>query len=395
MYLTGHTHEDVDQMFSVISRAMMKKKTPIYTPKEFETFLCDEAFTNSFPTKVKRVHQVLDATAYYEPHLSPHLFGLKHPSQVHWLQFRMSDDKTGPVLRYKKSALDDEWFPQHVFHKETNQWIHKEDHEGWKDVLISFPDLNTAPALLSSVDAWADGETNVREAIAGLTPERFPGWKTEFTQQWEELWAEIEHSTNKIEWNIKDMKERKQSDIIQQTSSTSATSQLESSGPSTTSGMDIEAELLVCGAEEAKAWRKHRKFAKGDKVLADTTLVAKVQVGDFVAVAPSEDSVAADAAAGYFLPISLGEVKEIRGTDLQVGWMFAEKFDGVWGKWLDDEEQITDVVPVGAVVCGDNGHVLKLGFKQDQKLRKPSLRALQAVVGTELFEEHCQKTVSN
>ena len=60
----GHTHEDIDQMFSVISRKL-KLKRYIHTPQELERFLKEGVWNDTENVFVKRVTSVFDfVTAY-------------------------------------------------------------------------------------------------------------------------------------------------------------------------------------------------------------------------------------------------------------------------------------------------------------------------------------------
>ncbi len=103
--MVGHTHEDIDQIFSVISKAMLgrsKKSGPyveLKTPGEFDTFLQTEVF--QAPAVVTRVRKLYDFDSLIDGSVNPHLRGLGHSqwalegikNPVHCI--RMIWDRTG------------------------------------------------------------------------------------------------------------------------------------------------------------------------------------------------------------------------------------------------------------------------------------------------------------
>jgi len=256
----GHTHEDIDQMFSVISKAMMNQVTPINTPKQFEQFLSKDVFKDSGTTIVKRVHQVLDITSYYEPHVSPYLLGLCHPSEVHWIQLHWQEEKACVEMRYKNSAVDEEWKPKHTHFDTLNMtWIPvpDEDQQGWREMLTSYPPEDSIPSALSSAVGWVDGQTPVKAAISSLTSSRFPGWKPPEPQASQPV-APVE-------------------------------------------------QLVAGGQDTAVGWR-HWRRNRGYFERPDNELIVEAGVGDILAISPCEESREEDRQAGYDLPLSLGQV---------------------------------------------------------------------------------------
>ena len=73
--ISGHTHEDIDQLFSVISRRLREKKY-IHTPQEFESFLEREVFEDSGNVHVFRLNRVYDIGSIYCEFKNRNLRGL-------------------------------------------------------------------------------------------------------------------------------------------------------------------------------------------------------------------------------------------------------------------------------------------------------------------------------
>jgi len=298
----GHTHEDIDQMFSVISKAMMNQVTPINTPKQFEQFLSKDVFKDSGTTIVKRVHQVLDITSYYEPHVSPYLLGLCHPSEVHWIQLHWQEEKACVEMRYKNSAVDEEWKPKHTHFDTLNMtWIPvpDEDQQGWREMLTSYPPEDSIPSALSSAVGWVDGQTPVKAAISSLTSSRFPGWKPECREEWDEFWNLLHNPTNTISWNLFSMKRNKEHN---------STAQPDLPPEPQASQPVAPVEQLVAGGQDTAVGWRHWRRNRGYFERPDNELIVEAGVGDILAISPCEESREEDRQAGYDLPLSLGQV---------------------------------------------------------------------------------------
>ncbi|XP_070578115.1 uncharacterized protein [Ptychodera flava] len=107
----GHTHEDIDQLFSCISRHL--KKTNIYTMDDM-----DRAVMNSYnvPVFVKHVEGVFDIKKWLLPHMVKNFKGQSKPLHFQFKEFdgkvRMryrhrSTSNWRPVLQFK----DDDFTP--------------------------------------------------------------------------------------------------------------------------------------------------------------------------------------------------------------------------------------------------------------------------------------------
>ncbi|KAJ8048727.1 hypothetical protein HOLleu_01158 [Holothuria leucospilota] len=97
----GHTHEDVDQMFSCVARHL--QHTNIYTLKDLESEVC-KSFTPSID--VKTITHVQDVKAI----LSDHMYGqFGNHSKPHWFRFRKVNGRC--YMHYKKWEAD-LWQPE-------------------------------------------------------------------------------------------------------------------------------------------------------------------------------------------------------------------------------------------------------------------------------------------
>jgi len=140
----GHTHEDIDQLFSVISQTPREKEL-IHSPMEFEQLL-SQMWANPNAVQVRRIHNVLDA--FYQPHITKHLRGLGHLSRIH-------------VIR----SLD-----------HNGVWVEDSCVDGWDGVLLQIPDISSCPALLPEDEFWTTHRESIQTAINNLTSTTFPLW---------------------------------------------------------------------------------------------------------------------------------------------------------------------------------------------------------------------------
>ncbi len=98
--MVGHTHEDIDQLFSLISKAMMNKSESVElrTPSQFDTFLREKVF--NCPTTVTRLTSTYDLDSRIGKAANPHLKGLGHSqwalegvkNPAHCIQFGWSNE---------------------------------------------------------------------------------------------------------------------------------------------------------------------------------------------------------------------------------------------------------------------------------------------------------------
>jgi hypothetical protein len=115
--IVGHTHEDIDQLFSTLSR-WIKNVGRVMTPAQFATEL-KEAMKKR-PVVFQQVESVLDWDSYLRPSLvSPVPVGIQRAAfdddtlvpHTFWIHKR--EDGT-VVLHYKEFAADEVWLPSRV-----------------------------------------------------------------------------------------------------------------------------------------------------------------------------------------------------------------------------------------------------------------------------------------
>lgn len=100
-----------------------------------------------------------------------------------------------------------------------------------------------------------------------------------------------------------------------------------------------------------------------------------------VVCVPNAEARAADMAAGFTLPFSIGRVCAVKGLRVTVSWLFAHFIDSVWNVWeqrghnllrrpLDDLEW--------KCLLADRVGVIKVEFTASKLLSKPSLTRIRA-----------------
>mgnify|MGYP000855883085 FL=1 len=116
--IVGHTHEDIDQVFSVLSR-FLKQLGHVLDPQQFEAEL-REAMQKSAKATFSNVLSVLDWDTYLKPSLRKKVpEGIQHANfeeanqtkvpHTCWIHKRASDKRV--VLHYKELAADPIWLP--------------------------------------------------------------------------------------------------------------------------------------------------------------------------------------------------------------------------------------------------------------------------------------------
>ena len=72
--IVGHAHEDIDQLFSVLSR-YLKKVGKVMGPSEFQSEL-----QNAMHASLRTAHfELLEAVIDWDAYLRPHLVATRHP----------------------------------------------------------------------------------------------------------------------------------------------------------------------------------------------------------------------------------------------------------------------------------------------------------------------------
>ena len=76
--IVGHTHEDIDQLFSVLSR-YLKKIGKVMGPSEFQSELQNALYASERTAHLELLQAVIDWDAYLRPHLvDPAPVGIQH-----------------------------------------------------------------------------------------------------------------------------------------------------------------------------------------------------------------------------------------------------------------------------------------------------------------------------
>jgi len=112
--MVGHTHEDVDAMFSKFSESMRTKDA--YTLPQMMDIFRNSYSGHPVPSLVEEVPDFKSFLEGYIPDKGDALCGHKDP-----LQFRFLYIDGFPVMQYRMNPLQDEWKP----HKGIKMW--KED----------------------------------------------------------------------------------------------------------------------------------------------------------------------------------------------------------------------------------------------------------------------------
>lgn len=113
--LVGHTHEDIDQLFSILSR-FLKGVGRVVDPEQFEVDL--KAAMGNRPAHFEHILSVFDWSNFLRPSLcNPPPVGIQHSvvgeetlvPHTFWIHRRASDGVV--VLHYKELAADAVWLP--------------------------------------------------------------------------------------------------------------------------------------------------------------------------------------------------------------------------------------------------------------------------------------------
>ena len=122
--LVGHTHEDIDQLFSRLTAYLREKHGNVWTPQQFQAAM--KVCLSGDPAYVETVETVLDWTGFLTPHLrTPAPVGIQHTEvevetekgtvekvklvpHTFWIHKR-DDGKV--VLHYKELCADTIWYP--------------------------------------------------------------------------------------------------------------------------------------------------------------------------------------------------------------------------------------------------------------------------------------------
>lgn len=112
--MVGHTHEDIDQFFSVISSYL--KQIHIFCPDQASLFAAiGNAFTDPLekPTVIELKAPCLpDYTRFYEKYIDPNIHHHQQPHQFRIKCYCLGTDKEVVLLNYKNWSNSSVWLPQ-------------------------------------------------------------------------------------------------------------------------------------------------------------------------------------------------------------------------------------------------------------------------------------------
>ena len=94
--MVGHTHEDIDRMFQLISTFIKPKA--MHTFSEFEKLALQALANIGCPTEVRHLPCQFDVDAWFEEHKDPHLACFKN---FHEFVFEFDEAQNDAVMQYK------------------------------------------------------------------------------------------------------------------------------------------------------------------------------------------------------------------------------------------------------------------------------------------------------
>jgi hypothetical protein len=154
--LVGHTHEDIDQLFSVLSR-YLKKLGKVMGPHEFQTELANALHKQSGAT-IELMHTVLDWDSYLRPHLvHPAPSGIQHAD----LSGKSKMEKKAEKLAGIDPEAEDEVRVPHLF------WIHRRSDDV---VVLHYKELAAHSVFLPKMQGSDPAETNPEGIVLFRTP---------------------------------------------------------------------------------------------------------------------------------------------------------------------------------------------------------------------------------
>jgi hypothetical protein len=111
--IVGHTHEDIDQIFAVITRAMRGKA--YLTFDEFDKVLLNSLketkIARGTPVVVKRFGSIADYWGWAEPSMDTHFKGIAVPNSF-CVTAELVDGIRTPVIKYRSLWTSEEWHPK-------------------------------------------------------------------------------------------------------------------------------------------------------------------------------------------------------------------------------------------------------------------------------------------
>ncbi|XP_072028306.1 uncharacterized protein [Amphiura filiformis] len=177
----GHTHEDVDQMFSRISKAL-KEHTDIYTIEDMIPVI-EGCFTPRI--KVLEARQQFNFKEWIGNYLAGRF---RNHSKPLWFRFKRRE---GIVRMHYKMWVDDKWLPEEKVG--ADGFTVEEDSKGLK-LLQSIPDINNIPQWVIPSLCKLDIEV-LKKDLPQAYGERMPRDRREW---WQHFMENIESLTEQL-----------------------------------------------------------------------------------------------------------------------------------------------------------------------------------------------------
>jgi hypothetical protein len=111
--MVGHTHEDIDQMFSIISSYLKKESVICPDQASFFQAICDAFKDENLKPEVISLTalDVHDYVAFYDQYIDTHIHHYQEPHQFRIKEFTDSSGETVVLLHYKSWCTSSIWLP--------------------------------------------------------------------------------------------------------------------------------------------------------------------------------------------------------------------------------------------------------------------------------------------
>ena len=151
--LVGHTHEDIDQLFSRLTRFLRDKFGNVYTPQDFQVAM--QSALTSVPTIAAMMSSVLNWTKFLSPHLiKPAPLGIQHANFEVDGGIIDSDAQPAPDSQSEQSSTSTATKKKVKVMAPHTFWIHKRASDG--EVVMHYKRLAASDVWYPPMDAHAD-----------------------------------------------------------------------------------------------------------------------------------------------------------------------------------------------------------------------------------------------
>jgi hypothetical protein len=367
----GHTHEDIDQLFSVVARKLVGGLTRVLVELYTIDQLCDflRAVFGSSPCVVEHVTAIYCPTELFSDFINPNLRGLGHTgwpidsqgNPTHCIRFCqfVGAEETSVRLQYKRSECDVDWGPNYSLDLISGEWVPD------ANVVYTLITVEHSTHLLQNAPAISVGTP---QAICLQTKilscqHYLKNWELSTTDWWISFFSSTD--TTISPWILASHQPQPPESIIS----------LSYPQPQQISQMQ---EPLVCSNQASSAaWTLARKGAP--------CIITTLKINDVVLVAPDEGSVEEDKNAGYFLPVSFGKVTSVGDLLVDVEWLFAETFHSKFRPWIESYGPRKSTIHPDTIHTDPKGKVIKIEFTKASKLCAHSLKLIESLLSKEIF----------